>query len=221
VLYVDGELPQETLQRRLHDVAASIGASPTPDLRLLTPDQQNGARIPNLADPQGQRIIEDCIAHEQAELAILDNLSTLCRSGEENAAESWQVIQDWLVLLRSKRISVLLLHHAGKSGDQRGTSKREDVLDVSLRIARPKDYHPEQGARFEVHFEKGRDAFGTAVTPFEARLEGTDWSMKTLTDARDELIRKLDEEGLTYRQIAAEAGCGVATVNRVLKAAKA
>ncbi len=216
VLYIDGELPQETLQKRLRDVAASIGTTPTSDLRLLTPDQQNAARIPNIANLEGQTIIEDCIAHEQAEFVVFDNLSTLCRSGEENAAESWQVIQDWLVLLRSQRVSVLLLHHAGKSGEQRGTSKREDVLDVSLKIIRPKDYHPEQGARFEIHFEKARDPLGAAVAPFEARLEGNTWTIKDLGSARDDLIRRLAAEGLSRREIAREAKCGVASVQRVL-----
>lgn len=218
VLYIDGELPQETLQKRLRDVAASIGTTPTLDLRLLTPDQQNGARIPNVANPEGQKIIEDCIAHEQAELVVFDNLSTLCRGGEENAAESWQVIQDWLIRLRSQRVSVLLLHHAGKSGEQRGTSKREDVLDVSLKIIRPKDYHPEQGARFEIHFEKARDPLGTAVAPFEAQLEGDTWTIKDLASARNDLIRRLGAGGLTQREIAREAGCSLGTVNAALSA---
>ena len=29
----------------------------------------------------------------------------------------------------------MFVHHAGKSGDQRGTSRREDLLDYSIRLA--------------------------------------------------------------------------------------
>ncbi len=37
---------------------------------------------------------------------------------------------------------------------QRGTSRREDVLDTVIQLKRPKDYEPEDGGRFEVHFTK-------------------------------------------------------------------
>jgi len=37
-------------------------------------------------------------------------------------------VQGWLLVLRRRGISVMVIHHAGKSGLQRGTSRREDVL---------------------------------------------------------------------------------------------
>jgi hypothetical protein len=43
-------------------------------------------------------------------------------------------------------VSVLIVHHAGKDGAQRGTGRREDVLDTSLSLRRPSDYNPTQGA---------------------------------------------------------------------------
>jgi hypothetical protein len=73
--------------------------------------------------------------------------------------------------LRRRGISVLLIYHAGKGGDQRGTSRREDVLDTSISLRRPTDYVAREGARFEVHIEKGRGIQGEATKPFEARLE--------------------------------------------------
>jgi putative DNA primase/helicase len=55
VLYFDGELPQETLQKRIRDVARASGLAVTRSLRLITPDlQPAGVRIPNLADVRGQ-----------------------------------------------------------------------------------------------------------------------------------------------------------------------
>lgn len=222
VLYIDGELPQETLQKRLRDVAVASGLALTPHLRLLTPDLQPvGARLPNLANLEAQEAVEALIDEEDPDLIVLDNLSTLCRGGEENAAESWQIIQDWLILLRSRRRSVLLDHHSGKSGDQRGTSKREDVLDVSIRLTRPTDYQAEQGARFEAHFEKSRDPHGDAVAPFEAWLQGDAWTIKALAAALEEKMIRLAQEGLTTRQIAKEVDKHHATVARVLKKATA
>lgn len=34
----------------------------------------------------------------------------------------------WLREIRHRGITVLIVHHAGKGGDQRGASRREDIL---------------------------------------------------------------------------------------------
>jgi len=65
------------------------------------------------------------------DLLILDNLSSLTAVVRDNDAESWGPIQEWLPKLRRRGVSVLVVHHAGKGGQQRGTSRREDVLDTS------------------------------------------------------------------------------------------
>jgi putative DNA primase/helicase len=90
------------------------------------------------------------------ELLILDNLSTLTTIIRDNDADSWNPIQEWLLRLRRGGISVLIIHHAGKDGAQRGTSRREDILDTSISLRRPADYAGVEGARFEIHIEKGR-----------------------------------------------------------------
>ena len=68
--------------------------------------------------------------------------------------------------------SVLVIHHGGKSGQQRGTSRKEDVLDTVIALRKPPDYQADQGARFEIHFEKSRGFFGPEAEPFEVRLVG-------------------------------------------------
>jgi putative DNA primase/helicase len=75
----------------------------------------------------------------ELELVILDNLSTLT-TGRENEAESWLPVQQWALSLRRRGISVLLDHHAGRNGEQREASKREDVLDTMLTLRHPADY---------------------------------------------------------------------------------
>ena len=96
----------------------------------------------------------------EADHIILYNLSTLTRSGRWNEAESWQTMQSSLVALRWAGKSVILVHHAGKSGQQRGTSKREDVLDTIVEVRRPQDYVASQGVRFELHFQKAGRCMG-------------------------------------------------------------
>ena len=47
--------------------------------------------------------------------------------------------QDVCRLERRRGMAVLLIHHAGKSGDQRGTSAREDIMDTVISLRRPRE----------------------------------------------------------------------------------
>jgi len=47
------------------------------------------------------------------ELLILDNLSSLTVGLRENDSDGWSPIQEWLLRLRRRGISVLIVHHAG------------------------------------------------------------------------------------------------------------
>ena len=165
----------------------------------------------------GQRALEAAL--DGAELLILDNLSALCRSGRENEADDWQSLQDFLLRLRRRGVAVLLLHHAGKGGQQRGTSRREDLLDTVVALRRPQDYRPREGARFEVHVEKARGVAGEALDPFEALLEVRDgkalWTTRTVEDAEAARVAALAKDGLTVRDIAEELGISKSKAQRL------
>ena len=110
--------------------------------------------MPNLATPAGQALLDPLLSG--VSLIVIDNISTLASAGHDNDAESWTPVQGWLLKLRRRGLSVLLIHHAGKGGQQRGTSRREDVLDTVIALRHPADYMPTEGARFNVHIEKAR-----------------------------------------------------------------
>jgi putative DNA primase/helicase len=121
-------------------------------------------------------------------------------------------MQNWLIGLRRKGIAVLLVHHAGTNGRQRGTSRREDALDTVIALRRPENYSPEQGARFEVHFEKLRNRVdGDSAVSFEAKLhslvidgrDGVRWSDHNLSPPVFKQATEFFREGLTVREVAA------------------
>ena len=129
-------------------------------------------------------------------------------------------MQAWALAQRRAGRSVLFVHHAGKGGEQRGTSKREDVMDTVIKLALPSDYSPVDGARFTVSFTKSRGMFGDDAEPFEAAYRDGLWSTKSLDDVRTAQILELHAEGLNQRDIAKEVDCSPATVNRVIKRSK-
>ena len=208
VLYIDGEMPAVTLQERLRNIARSSDSYiDDPDmLRILTPDEQDAA-MPNLGTLAGQQAVEPFL--DGVALVVVDNLATLARTGKSNDEDSWTPIQTWLLSLRRRGISVLLVHHAGKNGSQRGTGAKEDILDTVLELKRPSDYSPEQGARFEVHFTKARGLYGEDTEPFEAMLSidadgQCSWHTQRVVDLQEERIIELTEAGLSEREIVEE-----------------
>ena len=171
--------------------------------------------MPDLANPTAQQLYRDVIA--DADLVLVDNLSTLCRSLKENDADSWTPVQVWALSLRRAGKSALFVHHAGKAGAQRGTSRKEDVLDTVIALRRPPDYLPEQGARFEVHFEKSRGYHGPDAEPFETRLIGQQWAINPIKAGDDlDTLKALRKQGMSIRDIADRTGLSRSTVQRRL-----
>lgn len=224
VVFVDGEMPAGRLQYRIKGIIRSIGPlSKAGLLKIITPDLQE-IGIPDLSTLAGQKLVEEHL--EDAKLLVLDNLSSLFRTGSENEAESWKGAQEWFLSLRRRGISVLLIHHANKNGSQRGTSKKEDLLDTVISLRRPEDYSPEEGARFEVHYEKARNFYGEAAEPFEVQLKEENdryfWVVKDIEDDEEtKKIVELYQEGKSQRDIAAKLKMSVSTANKKIQKAKA
>lgn len=212
VLILDGEMPIVELQKRYRAIEKAQGIRPNPEnLVFLTADQAPDG-LPDLGTPDGQKRFEPYL--EGFELIVVDNLSTLCRTGAENEADSWGVMQAWAVKQRSAGRSVLLVHHAGKGGAQRGTSRREDVLGTVIQLKHPNGYKQSEGANFEIHFTKARGFFGADAEPLEAHLlpDGS-WKHSRLSVAQAEDAVNLYKSGKNMREVANELRISPSTVS--------
>jgi AAA domain/Bacterial regulatory protein, arsR family len=223
VLYLDGELPGNVMQRRLLMHCPDVEPAPG-FLRIFTPDLlPDGRALPDVATYEGQEAMEALI-EEDTEVIFLDNLSCWARTGRENEAESWLPVADWILSLRRRGIAVVLIHHAGKGGQQRGTSKREDLLDVVIGLSRPSDYEPSQGAVFIAEFTKARNLAGDDAESIELRLGGTEerasWAWQTVEGSTYERVVALAKEGLKPGEIAAELEINKSTVSRHMRKAR-
>jgi putative DNA primase/helicase len=223
VLLVDGEMPAAALQERFSWNVLGTSADPGDNLKVIIGDLIEPGGVGNVGSAKVQAELEPHLAG--IDLLILDNLSTLTAVIRDNDAESWNPIQEYLLQLRRRNISVLIVHHANKGGQQRGTSRREDVLDTVINLRRPSDYEPTEGARFEVHIEKGRGMTGDAMKPFEAKFEVRDnaaiWTMREIEDVKLAEVKMLVEDGLSVRDIADMIGVSKTSAHRLVRRVKA
>lgn len=220
VLYLDGEMPATLMQERLIALMNADNEKVSAPFKLLTPDLQYGA-MPDLATQKGQLMLEPYL--KDIELIIVDNISTLCRSSKENEADSWLPVQEWALKMRASGKSILFIHHAGKGGNQRGTSKREDILDTVIVLKRPDDYQAKDGAIFQVHFEKSRGFIGEEAESFQAHLSTKyntqEWLIQSIAGSSYEQVINLAKQGLKQKEISEKLNIDKSNVSRHFKRA--
>jgi putative DNA primase/helicase len=220
VVCIDGEMPLIELQNRLAGIVSASTVHPPDDdaLRFLPADHFRDG-LPDLASPEGRALLD--IVTDGAALLVMDNLSTLAR-GAENEGDAWLPMQDTVLHLRRRHVTTLLIHHASKTGGQRGTSRREDILDTVIALRRPDDYLPTEGARFDVHYEKSRGFTGADAGPFEARLQvasdgGVTWEASDLRPSETAAAIAMFTKGETPMAVVKELGVSRATAFRLQK----
>jgi hypothetical protein len=221
VLYIDGEMPASDMQERLKSIRRD-NTMVSGNFKLITPDL-HPYTIPNLATLEGQLELKE--STDQADLIIVDNISTLCRTGKENESDNWTPVQQWALKMRSEGRSVLFVHHANKNGGQRGTSGREDVLDTVIALRRPKGSSPTESANFEVHFEKNRGFTGEDAREFSATMSIDNgeqkWVRQSLVDSSFDRCVTLTNNGASGAEIAEKLGINKSNVSRHQKNARA
>ena len=139
----------------------------------------------NLLDPEWRGQLSEILISGGYKLFFVDNIASLTPEIEENAKQAWDVINQWLLELRFRGISAVPLHHAGKSGAQRGTSGREDNVDTSILLKRPADYQVTDGCRFICAFEKDRCTEGRhLLTEYEFHYQNGVVDLRQCQDQR-------------------------------------
>lgn len=207
VLYIDGEMAAYDIQQRVKAFSTPLDALHRA-LHFLTPDLQERG-IPKIDTAEGQiellRIVD---AIEDLKLVIIDNLSCLTNPEDDNAAGSWSVVQELLLALRRRQIATWLWHHSGKGGQQRGTSRRADILDVILKLT-PEAGQDDGRTRVLCEFEKGRHLTAEQKAPFTIALEthpagGLMWTRSLAQVPVGDRIREMLMDGMPPGDVASE-----------------
>jgi putative DNA primase/helicase len=220
VLIVDGEMALSDLRSRL---TALLIKQPVEPLMIISSEVAfaKTERDINLVDgDQRDDILTILDADKRIRLVIIDNISCLFSGIRESSKDDWEQVTPWLLAMRRRGVAVVLIHHAGKGGDQRGTSGREDLLDTVIRLERVHGA-PNDGARFIVRFTKSRGAYGDEVEPFEAALDleaDELWTWKKIEESNYERMIAMAREGISsVTDMAEELGISKGMVSRLKK----
>ncbi len=172
VLYVDGEMPMELTQQRSGSLQLETGDITYLHHEVVFAEHHTSL---NLAHASHREAVTRLIVEQGFECVILDNLSSLTSGLDENAGIDFDPLSQWLLELRRRQITVIIVHHAGRNGLMRGHSKREDACSwiLELRDAKTEE---DAGAKFTTHFAKASrntgDAMPDLVWHFSATEEG-------------------------------------------------
>ena len=139
VLHIDGEMALSDIKERI----TRLCPNPPENFMVLSSELLYLKDEPlNLNDEADQKRIIDTLQRLgqlgiSPELLVFDNLSSLSTGIDENDNSALDAQLKFFLQLRHSGYSALLVHHAGKSGQQRGASRREDLLDLSIHLSRP------------------------------------------------------------------------------------
>ena len=148
VLYVDGEMALKHSKYR----ARGLDLSKVHHLHHEHLFNQSGTAV-NIGEPEDRQRLTQALIDQGYRVLILDNLSSLASGVDENKGMDYEPLANWLLDLRRRKITVIVIHHAGRNGMMRGHSKREDACSwiIELRNARQES---DPGAKFISHFAK-------------------------------------------------------------------
>jgi putative DNA primase/helicase len=227
VLYVDGEMQLDELRTRTTTLMDSPPVAPLEFLTSQLVYQRCGGKDLILtSDAMRQEIVQILDARPEIRVLILDNISCLFSGLNEDSKQDWEPINAWLIRLRHRGLATVLVHHAGKGGQQRGTSGREDSLDTVIHLAKPTGVDAREGCHFELSFTKCRSVTGDDLGPLDVRLQTVNgrlqWVWKLLEVSMLDRARQLVAEGVEGgTALAEELGITKGYASKILKKLKA
>ena len=215
VVYLDCEMPWDDMIRR----ATGFGLTTSENFILINHELlwHTSHRVINLALPGQQKAITSYL-ESVGQTFILDNLSTGVSKRDENKSMDWETIGNWLLDLRRRHISCLILHHAGRNNEMRGTTKREDAASFILRLDDDAAKERQGESSMIAMFTKFRSRNPDEAKPFAIRFVNDGPRIIAETSDADgmEVVIQWVRDGLTSpSDIAVEMGLSKGTVSKL------
>lgn len=154
VMYLDGEMPAETVKERAAIVADRYGADL--DLFIYSRDALALDDMPPLNTPKGRAWLWREIDSVKPDMIVFDSIMCLL-GGKMSDEESWEPMKPIVRQISSRRIAQIWLHHTGHdTGKGFGTKTREWEMETVLIMTKVEDDDDNAGASFHLEFTKAR-----------------------------------------------------------------
>lgn len=218
VIYLDGEMDLKTIQDRLSLIAAGLGVKLNDELKIFTPESFAGL-LPMINSPEGQRDVEKLIGTEW-DILIVDNYSAWANDGRETA-EAWAPFMKWMLQHKHAGRTIVVVHHTGKNGAQRGSSRHEDALDWSILLeAEPSLQAEDATLRFVLRWTKTRhlplNKCGPLTVEMKSDLTTASWKFSAgeRVDPQRASAYEMFDAGQSDAVIARQLGVDRSTIGR-------
>lgn len=221
-LYLDGEMPAQDIRTRL-DLLNPDPHRKTP-LYVYSDAYANflGLTKANLVSGEWRDAMKRILKTRGIKLWVVDNIASLAGGLDENSKKDWDPINEWLLRLRFEGITTILLHHTNKAGGQRGTSGREDNIDMSIMLKQPPDYEPDKGACFIFSFNKSRLASDDLSQLQETKFQLTraddgllKWIFGSVKLETREAVLSMLNQSMSYEDIGAALGISKGRISQI------
>lgn len=226
VAYLDGEMRAAGVQERfsllhaknLDEQSRNLAEA---NIHIISRDYV-GDLIGSIDAEDGQAKIDELIP-AGTQLIIVDNLSAWTSGGREDSS-SWTGTKNWIIKKRLNGIAVLLIHHTGKNGQQRGTSMHEDLLDYSILLSPLPSEDSRKDTRFGIEHTKLRDHIPELRQKYECSIWVEDatfhfeFNPAGFNPSQHEIqMLAMRKDGMTQDDIAIELNISKSTVCRTLQ----
>lgn len=204
VLFVDGEMPMDTIKERTELL---LKALPEIDQEVIRKNlhvfarqfQDPSVAFPNLATPEGQAELER--QAEGFDLVILDNLSTLANVEDENASKAFQPIVGFLMRMKQLGQGCILIHHSGKKASTyRGSSMLATTFEVILGLEKLSGLKAAHGTAFQIKWDKLRAKPDERIKSWEVWLDEDHWEYEAAASEEVDILLEALKSGKYVNQ---------------------
>lgn len=182
-LYIDGEIGEQGLAARIASSRRVFDIPGDADVPIWFLSERL-----NLYTPEGRQRIDDMLTEIKnndstgrgIEFLLLDNLTSMI--GANDTPQGWDTFYDWVMKLKMKGITVLMLFHANDDKKMRGSKMKEINIDNVIYLEKPENSDSDDRSKISMNitFKNLRNnPFYEAYTPIIAEYSIPDgqWTM--------------------------------------------
>lgn len=195
VVYLDGEMGIDTLKERSQMIVKTLGVTMLEEnLSFLTTKPDGSTAERNISCPNVQAQFDEVFKQLKTDIFVIDNLMTtaLPTGMKDDDMKVWERLQPWIISLKSRGITVILVHHTNKSGEEpRGDIKKDVIINAAIKLSPCPFEVAFDGSHISWEFIKTRSFYGKDGDPIYIKhVNNADGSLHIEFDDYQNIVEK-------------------------------